>query len=456
MWRDGRTALALGTLVALLVAAGLTGWQHRQDLSRQQAAAQAAERNRWLSQPERDPHSAAHFGATVFKAPSALGWLDPGVDPWSGVAVFLEPHKRNTPGFAPSDDAAPLERSGDLTIATTLQLLVPLIIILLGFASFTSERERGTLRQLVGLGARVRVLALGKLIAVALVPALVLVPFGVLAAVIVVTTSPRPDADLVRLAAAAGGYAGYLALFLLVTVLASATFRSSAVALVALLGFWFVNGYIAPRLAADLAMDRHPVPSAASLAAAEATIAQSLRAQRISRAQFETEQLERYGVRSAAELPVDISGLWLQLNEELTDVAIDSAAQPLVRAYDRQERLRMRLGYAAPMVAIEALSMALAATDFSHQRAFLDSVEVYRRGLVRTLNDAIAENPRADGSRYVAGRGLWEGVPPFAYRQPPLRHAIHARRDSLFALALWLTTAGVLLASSLRRVRVRA
>jgi len=46
--------------------------------------------------------------------------------------------------------------------AVTLQLLVPLLIILLTYASFAGEREQGALRQMLGLGVRKRDLALGK------------------------------------------------------------------------------------------------------------------------------------------------------------------------------------------------------------------------------------------------------------------------------------------------------
>lgn len=454
MRRDGRMLFAITTLAVLFATAGVTGWAYRRDVSREQAAARIDERARWISQPKRDPHSAAHFGATAFKIPSALGWIDPGVDPWSGVSVFLEAHKRNLPGHAPADDAAAVQRFGELTVATTVQLLVPLLVILLGFSAFTGERELGTLRQLMSLGVPTRALVLGKLLANTLVLACVLVPATVVAVMVVTTASESPRTDLARFAVAIACYAMYLTMFLAVTLASSAIARSSGIALVALIAFWFANGLVAPRLAADLAMHRYPVPSAVQLADSEQSITGAFRKKRITREQFEVEQRARYGVRTTAELPINIAGLWMQRNEEMTNRAIDSTLAPLVRSYDAQERLRARLASVAPMLAIESLSMAFAGSDFAHQRAFVDSAESYRRALVRTLNLAVAENPQKDSVRFMAGRDVWERVPAFVYRHPSVVHVLGGQRSQMLALALWLVTAIALLRIGSRRLRV--
>ena len=63
-----------------------------------------------------------------------------------------------------------MQRFGELTAAAVLQLLLPLLIILLGFSTFAGERESGTLRQVLSLGVDRHDLALGLL----LVPAVLL------------------------------------------------------------------------------------------------------------------------------------------------------------------------------------------------------------------------------------------------------------------------------------------
>lgn len=64
--------------------------------------------------------------------------------------------------FRPVEDATPFVRFGELTAATMLQVLWPLLIILLGYNAFAGEREGGTLRQLLRLGISKTQLTLGK------------------------------------------------------------------------------------------------------------------------------------------------------------------------------------------------------------------------------------------------------------------------------------------------------
>ena len=95
-----------------------------------------------------------------------------------GVAVWLEAHKQNDFRYRPAQDATAVARFGELSAAAVLQLLVPLLIILLGFSAFAGERDLGTLRQLLSLGVRPRDLAAGKALGVASALGLLLVPAG--------------------------------------------------------------------------------------------------------------------------------------------------------------------------------------------------------------------------------------------------------------------------------------
>jgi ABC-2 type transport system permease protein len=78
----------------LLVAALLAGWSYQRDLAAQKAAADSAEHARWLGQPAKNPHSAAHYGVWAFKPRLAATFLDPGIEPYAGVAVWLEAHNQ--------------------------------------------------------------------------------------------------------------------------------------------------------------------------------------------------------------------------------------------------------------------------------------------------------------------------------------------------------------------------
>src|SRR3546814_4857845 len=58
----------------------------------------------------------------------------------------------------------------------TLQVLLPLLIVLTGFSAFAGERESGTLRQVMSLGVSSRTLLLGKLLGTSAAVGLVALP----------------------------------------------------------------------------------------------------------------------------------------------------------------------------------------------------------------------------------------------------------------------------------------
>jgi len=134
---------------ALLIAAVGSGVRYQRALAAERASAQAAENARWLGQGQKNPHSAAHYGLYAFKPASPLTAIDQGIEPFVGVSVRLEAHTMNDFMHRPAQDGTALARFGELTAALTLQVLLPLLIVLFAFGAFSAERERGTLRQLL-------------------------------------------------------------------------------------------------------------------------------------------------------------------------------------------------------------------------------------------------------------------------------------------------------------------
>ena len=99
----------------------------------------------WLNQTKKNPHSAAHYGVYAFKPKSPLAIVDTGIDPYMGVAVWLEAHKQNEFKYRPAQDRTAVQRFGEMTAPRSLQVLVPLFIVLMTFSAFAGEREQGTL-----------------------------------------------------------------------------------------------------------------------------------------------------------------------------------------------------------------------------------------------------------------------------------------------------------------------
>ena len=145
--------VGLFVVSALLVAAFALEAQRLSGEARERDALAQQERDQWEKQPDRHPHRMAHYGLFAFRPPSPLGFFDPGVEPFTGSAVFLEPHRRNPPNFSAASQASELVRFGRPTAAFVLQLLLPLLIFCMTFDSVAGEREAGTYRLALAQGA---------------------------------------------------------------------------------------------------------------------------------------------------------------------------------------------------------------------------------------------------------------------------------------------------------------
>src|SRR5688572_9208341 len=195
LWRDGRLPWAGGIVVALVVTALAVGWERRQEIASERAAAQSLDYDDWVAQPERHPHNAAHQGMHVFKPDPALSIVDPGIDPYVGSTIWLRAHRQSELTFMPAQDATGLQRFGELSAAWVLQVLGPLLVLVLGFDAFAGERELGTLRQTLSLGITPRQLFWGKTLGQAMALAALLGPAAAIAAIATVAGSGAPIGD---------------------------------------------------------------------------------------------------------------------------------------------------------------------------------------------------------------------------------------------------------------------
>jgi len=439
MFRDGRFRVLAAVVLGVSVLSLAAGWKQFVDIDRQHREAQAFTRTQWLGQTPKNPHSAAHYGVYAFKPKSSLAVVDTGVDPYMGVAVWLEAHKQNEFKYRPAQDRTAVQRFGELTAAESLQVLFPLFIVLMTFAAFAGEREQGTLRQLVSLGVSRRDLALGKAGGIAAAIGLVLLPATLLgvAALMLSDQDGVLSGDLSRAGLLALTYLTYFAILIAASLTVSASARSSRLALVILLTFWFANSLVASRVASDLAAALHPTPSAIEF---QKALDADLGNQRDVEERLERRKAElfaRFNVTSVDALPIAFSGISLQEGEEHGNEVFDRHYGRLFDQYARQNRVFQLAGLVAPMLAVRALSMALAGTDFDHHRDFTIAAESYRRSIQRVMNDDIAVNTKK-GQVYLAGRQLWEKVPAFEYEAQPASWALARARWSMATLGLWL------------------
>jgi ABC-2 type transport system permease protein len=464
MVRDGRVQWAAGILIALLLIALAVGWRNYEEVSSSRSLAQNTVYEQWLQQPEQNPHSGVHYSTYAFRPRTFLSSLDPGLEPYVGATVWLEAHLQNQVEARPADDASAVQRFGQMTVAMVLQVLLPLLIILVAFSVFAGEREQGTLRMLLSLGVQPSTLAAGKALGVAGALALVLVPAVVIG---VLTLSLLTDLaaarlDLGRMLLMTIFYLLYLGIFVGVSLAVSARARSSRLALIGLLGFWFFNSLIAPHVTSDIARTLYPNISNFEFEAEMAKAVEygldgtSTYDERRSKRQKEV--IQQYGVEKLRDLPVNFYGIQLQMNEDWGYEIFDKFYGDLYENFRRQNRVRDIASIFAPLLAIRPLSMGLSATDWYQHQDFVERAEMHRRLEVKIINHDITFNGIVDGislsNDYVNGIDVWEKVPPFEYRLKPVSWVLGNHRLSIVILLLWFAFGAVVLCWVTGRIEV--
>jgi ABC-2 type transport system permease protein len=458
--RDSRLRWLCALVVLLMLAALGFGAAERERIASERAAASRADRALWTGQGAKDPHAAAHFGQYAFKPESPLALADPGVDAYVGSAVWLEAHKQNDAKFRSARDGGVAARLGGLSLAYILQTIAPLVVILMGFSSFSGERESGTLKQLLGVGADPRDLLAGKALALTGAIFALLAPAFIGAALALALLTDREHFSLgdqfLRLCVLGLVYCAYLAGFALLTLGVSAIAKNSRAALVALLGFWLANCFLAPRVMTDAAKSLAPTPTAQEFRSAVAKD----RAHSFGHDErhpafvaFRDEVLRQYGVARVKDLPVNFRGLALRKDDENGYAIFDRHYAALQSAFDRQDKIRAAAGFLFPLLALRPLSMSFAGVDSRAQNDFATAAEAHRREIQNEVSDNLIHFGRYGDSSYVAGPELWERIGSFSYRAPGAQSALSHSAGELAGLGVWLALTAAFAVFSVRRLR---
>lgn len=444
--RDGRLRWLAAALLALLAAALVSGWIAAQRWQADADAATVQDRAAWLAQDARNPHSVAHFGQYAFKPAGALAFFDPGITATVGSGLWMEAHYQNTATLRPAEQGG--GRLGGLPAAWLLQLGLPLLIVLAGYSAWAGEREAGTLRLQLVQGGRWWPLLAGKLAALALVAALLWLP---LAAVLAIGAAQVSRALIV-----AAAYAAYALVWVALTLAVSAWVAQARTALALLLALWLATAMIVPRVASDVAERAHPSPAAqvfwadirkAQSEGVDGHDAQDQRAKKLLQ-----DTLDRYGVKTEAELPISFAGIALQASEEHGDKVFDRFFGQLWSSYAAQDGTRLAFSLLSPLPALQSLSQAAAGTDVSHHRHFAQAAEAHRRKLQQFLNEDFTKHAKGRDFDYRADASLWAQAPAWRYAPPRLAEAGSPLTLPAAVLGLWLVAALALSVAGARRL----
>lgn len=439
---DGYVVFLLGLVIALGLVAVLGARHHAANESEQRTRYQAMVDRQWMEQPERHPHRVIHYGFLVFREQAPLEFFDAGVSDFAGTSLYLEGHRQNTANFGEARHSTGMSRFGRLTPASVLALLLPLLVVVAGFAAVSGEREGGTLRVLLTQGATPAQILAGKVLATGAVGALATLPVALAVAVIAGPGLGGPDSGT-RLGTLAAIYGIYLTGWVLLTVLVSAVRTSSRSALAQLLALWVVICVAAPRVAASVADVLYPLPSRAELTAqVERSLNEVGDSHRPDDPFFDSlreEYLERYQVGAVEDLPVNWRGVLSRESEALISRVLEDHRQELVKGHLRQNGVMAWSGFLSPYLAARDLSMSIAGSGPEATEAFLAQAEAHRYAIIQRLNELHIREIRSENDRAQRlSREHWGEFPVFETEPPPLGGVLANRPVSLAALGLWI------------------
>ncbi|MEP1448217.1 MAG: DUF3526 domain-containing protein [Paraglaciecola sp.] len=385
-WLRSKLALAVLTLgVLLTVSSVIVTTVKTMELDHQRAELQNQAEQTFTEQPDRHPHRMVHYGHYAFRTPSPLSRLDPGVDAFTGNSIFLEGHRQNSAMFADQRQGTALTKLGSLDPAFIIQILIPLLLILIGFSSISRERESQTLTFILSQGVSIYTVIIGKLMAMLAVIGLILVPILVSAVVTVIQGE-----SLLTAMSFLFGYFAYLVVWIILIVLCSCAMSKNSESFGVLMFVWILFCIIVPRVASTTAAIS--VPSAGKLESDFEVIAQLRKlgdghnAADPAFAKLKANLLAQYNVDSIEELPVNFRGTVAKNSEaELTNVLNKFAEQRMSEEL-AQSQVARQFGWLSPVVAIRTLSMILAGTSIETHHRFLRETEALRFEFVQALN----------------------------------------------------------------------
>lgn len=447
-WRNRQLLFAFILLCFLgVVSLTYSYFEHRKALATY-AEGMATARDHWLSQGEKNPHSAAHYGLYVFKLPAPLSVLDQGVAPFMGVATFTEAHVKNDATYESALDQSGAWRFGVLTPTFLLVYLVPLFLIFACFDRISGERERGTWRLVLSCRAKLFPVLLSKWLSLYMLAMIVAV--GVILFGSIMATLLEPGVNLWQQCLwLLLGYALYYAAFLNVGLLVSANCARSHVAMVVLIIFWVVCQLVVPKWAASWAEQRFPTPDRAVFheqmqqQKADGMDGHNPKDERV--AQIRNETLEKYGVIEVSELPINIDGLLMQQDEVYGNRVYDAFGERIQQVHASQRSVFLWSSLLSLALPMRQWSLGMTWGDLSHHQRFNAQVETYRRDWVEMLNTDMMQQSRSGDWSYKADQQLWQQVAPFEFEPAGIEDQVQHNAAYLISLLLWWLVSGLAL-----------
>jgi ABC-2 type transport system permease protein len=453
LWHSRTPVFLLLLLVILWLIAGFSAHHHWQDHANNLVQVTKRSQQDWQSQPDRHPHRVSHYGDFVAKPLHPLSVIEPGILDQSGHLVYLEAHRLNSANFNPATEATSLGRFPLITPAMIVQWWMPLFLIMIAYATITTEKVSGTLAYLRGNGTPAWHIAWGKWLAL-FVPMAFLLLIQALVTAIWIWSS---DQAVLRLSTLFLAQLLYIAGWCMVIILVSWQSRHLHSALLTLLLCWVCICIIFPRGLANVAQINHPTqPRTESEYHAELklkAIGDSHNPDDPHFANFKANLLKQYGVTRSEDLPVNYNGLLMQEGERLTtQVYREQQNMHNLQLNKQNETIRLWL-WLTPSLALQYLQMASSGSDLAHHQAFLRQAEDRRYQLIRYLNQIHTEKIHQDDDKNTrVSADFWENAPRAPVHLAMLKVSNTSIIAGFLVLLAWVLFPLFLLSRAMNRI----
>ncbi len=452
------TIVVIGTLLTIVSA--IVNTLEMQHTKHEREHLQQASESQFLAQPDRHPHRMVHYGHYVFRSPSPLSIIEPGVDAFTGNSIFLEGHRQNSAMFADQRQASGMTRFSSLTPSFLLQVLVPLFIILIGYASVTREKEAGTLNVMITQGVNLWHLIMGKYLA--LVGSGLLMFLPLIFAAIWATFN---DESVVITTGFTAGYIVYIFIWCGIVLAVSALSKNNSTSFVALVTLWILFCILLPRIGSSSAVAI--TPSQGKLEADFAVLEQLRKlgdghnAADPAFEQLKKNLFAKYNVDKIEDLPVNFRGTVAKYSEEKLTNVLNEFAEKRMNDELAQAQIARQFGWLTPATAVRSMSMIMAGTSLETHHRFLQEAEKLRFDFVQSLNNlhqdslsyqADVNRHKDDAAARISAQN-WHVLSSFSFK--PDTAEIRLSRSALYGVQLlfWLFVVMLFIRFAVRRLR---
>ncbi len=456
----------VGIIFLLLTAfAAVSGIKNHVDQNTIRNTHQSKARQSWEANPDKHPHRMAHFGTFAFRISQPLSLFDYGLENYTGNAVFLEAHRQNSANFSEASFSTGILRFGELSMAMLLQLVLPLILIFIGFSGIAADRQNGTLKILLSQGASWFEILLGRSFGLFVISLLFFTPVVLTVVFALLNYGDVSTGNFIglRFLILVLGYIIFLFIVTITIIVISALSTTTKNALLRLLGLWLLMVILLPKSAQDLGEYWFPTPSKLAFTSAiEKDVIKTGDSHNPNDPYYKhlkDSVLLANNVNEVTELPFNYAGLVMSEGEKISATLYKQHQDRLLKGYQNQNNISKLISYINPYMAIKQLSMITSGTDFSSYVDFQNQAEHYRYELAQRMNELQIKHisPKrvsgSEGKKHVIGHEHWEEFSDFRHKSISFDKMINEATGSIISLIMWLVVITGLLSFTAKRAK---